>query len=153
MITLKIKYNKLKIPSGGKESDIEPERKCPRRSRIQGLFFFNLFTLCKMQGFYVYSVKSFHCSAAPSAGTYGLQSLTTGQDGNYLPILPWHSPGLRIFMSCPYWCNSLSQLQQLLNILYSFPAPFSYVIDDFSSLDPKITIVIHLSLKPILWKI
>lgn len=35
MITLKIKYNKLKIPSGGEESAIEPERNWPQRSRIQ----------------------------------------------------------------------------------------------------------------------
>lgn len=36
MITLKIKYSKLKIPSGREESDTEPEGKWPKRSGIQG---------------------------------------------------------------------------------------------------------------------
>lgn len=153
MFTLKIKYNKLKIPSGKRESDTEPENKCPKRPRTQGQSFFNPFTLCKIQGFYVYNVKSVHCSAAPSAGTYGLHSLTTGQDRNCLPILPWHSLVLRSFISCSYCCNLLSQLQMLLNILYSFSASSSYVIDDSSSLDPKITTAIHLSLIHMLWKI
>lgn len=45
MITLKIKYNKLKIPSGGKAPDIEPERKWPKRCKIQGQAFLHLHSL------------------------------------------------------------------------------------------------------------